>query len=147
MSNAIEHMRIFAEVQAGLVFTLYNPSCGLRQLELNGIPKGGSLVLNKDIWSFQRHGSGVLFKANKDGTVIDAHLGMLKAPDAFDAWRLLQYFESVGVGSVEYANVSYGVAAERQVESLLEKLCKEGHLVALGNGLYKLSVLTDSPSP
>lgn len=145
MSNAIEHVRAFAGLQARLVFSLCNSCCGLKQLELNGIPKGGSLVLNNDVWGFQRHGSGVLFKAIKDGTVIDAHLGIFKAPDAFDAWRLLQYFESVGIGSAEYANASYGVATERQVEALLEKLCKEGHLVALGeNGQYRLSVPTDS---
>lgn len=146
MSNAIEHVRAFAATQARLVFLLCGPSCGLKQLEPNRIPKSGSLVLNNDVWGFRRHGSGVLFKSSKDGTVIDAHLGMVKVPDAFDAWRLMQYFESMGIGTAKYADVPYKVATERQVEELLEKLNKDGHLVSLGdNKLYKLVMLSTPP--
>jgi hypothetical protein len=111
------------------------------------IPKSGSIVLNNEVWCFQRHGSGVLFKSSKDGTVIDAHLGMIKAPDAFDAWRLMQYFESMGVGIAKYDDATYEVETERQVEVLLEKLSKDGHLAALGeNKLYKLVILSN-PAP
>jgi hypothetical protein len=71
---------------------------------------------------------------------------MVKVPDAFDAWRLMQYFESMGIGTAKYADVPYKVATERQVEELLEKLNKDGHLVSLGdNKLYKLVMLSTPP--
>ena len=45
-------------------------------------------------WSVKAHGLGVMFVNPKTKVVVDAHIGFIDAPSAFDAWRLVQYCES-----------------------------------------------------
>ena len=45
-------------------------------------------------WSVTAHGLGVMFTDPKTKIVVDAHVGFIDAPNAFDAWRLVQYCES-----------------------------------------------------
>jgi hypothetical protein len=141
MSNLIEHMRKFVAIQTGLIHALCDSRGGLEQSGLDRIPRAGSLVLDDNEWYFHKHGSGVSFKAKKDGTVIDAHVETIEAPDAIDAWRLFQYFESIGVSCVECCSTSrHDVTSERQIEAMLAPLLEEGRLIALKrNGLYRLS--------
>ncbi len=51
-------------------------------------------------WSAKAHGLGVLFSNTVTKTVVDAHVGFIDAPTAFDAWRLVQYCESL-LGTIE----------------------------------------------
>ena len=46
-------------------------------------------------WSVAVHGVGVGFTNTTTGEVIDVHAGLFDAPDAFDAWRIEQYAESI----------------------------------------------------
>ena len=45
-------------------------------------------------WRANAHGLGVMFTNPKTKIVVDAHVGFIDAPHAFDAWRLVQYCES-----------------------------------------------------
>src|SRR3712207_908778 len=60
-------------------------------------PKSGEVLADGELWSFRRHGSGLAFKSNA-GVVIDMHRALLD-PGLFDAWRLLQYLESIQVSA------------------------------------------------
>jgi hypothetical protein len=55
-----------------------------------------SVQFNECEWRCLVHGVGVRFCNLRDGTVIDAHVGVLDHPMAFDAFRLSEYFESIG---------------------------------------------------
>ena len=46
-------------------------------------------------WSAKAHGLGVLFSNPTTRAVVDAHVGFIDAPTTFDAWRLVQYRESL----------------------------------------------------
>jgi hypothetical protein len=138
--DVIDHLRIYVSVQRGLIFAL----CELDGVEetpgLTGVPWLGSLAHNDSFWEFQKHGAGVSFSKTSTGTVIDAHIEMFDAPDAFDAWRLVQYFESSCVESVGYQNELFDVTNERKVEDLLDRLHRDGKLSTLNRGnLYHLS--------
>ncbi len=94
---------------------------------------------NDGFWEFQKHGAGVSFNETGAGTVVDAHIEMFDLPDALDAWRLVQYFESRGVEIVGYRNESFDVTNERKVEALLACLLEDGKLSTVGRGgLYRL---------
>lgn len=56
-------------------------------------PRSGVIVSDGERWAFQKHGSGLTFR-NESDVVVDMHRGLPDA-DIFDAWRLLQYLESV----------------------------------------------------
>ncbi len=47
-------------------------------------------------WSIIAHGLGLLFVNKQSGEAVDVHVGVLDASDAFDAWRLQEYCESIG---------------------------------------------------
>lgn len=46
-------------------------------------------------WATKVHGLGVMFANLKTKTIVDVHVGFIDAPTAFDAWRLVQYCESL----------------------------------------------------
>jgi hypothetical protein len=48
-----------------------------------------------DSWAIVVHGVGVRFTNARTEEVVDAHVGMFDFPDAFDAWRLELYAESI----------------------------------------------------
>jgi hypothetical protein len=55
------------------------------------------IVADGEKWSVGAHGVGILFENERTHEIVDAHEGMFDAKDAVDAWRLLQFGESVGI--------------------------------------------------
>ncbi len=82
-------------------------------------PSFGELNLDGAMWSFRKHGSGLRFVSSQ-GVIVDAHC-WLGRPELFDAWRLLQYVESV----VPRAEVP---ASEAELEASLEQLHGSGQI-------------------
>ncbi len=54
-----------------------------------------TIIIEGTTWLTRAHGLGVLFSNPRTKVVVDAHVGFLDAPTAFDAWRLVQYCESL----------------------------------------------------
>jgi hypothetical protein len=73
----------------------YSSSSRSSGLFLLKIPKSVLINTLQETWEFQKHGSGILFKGNESGKVIDAHREIIDHSEAFDSWRLSQYFESL----------------------------------------------------
>ncbi|WP_390620931.1 DUF6896 domain-containing protein [Thalassoglobus neptunius] len=46
-------------------------------------------------WRLQAHGLGVMFTNIATNTIVDAHNEFFGSPSAFDAWRLVQFTESI----------------------------------------------------
>ncbi|GEM_PF-5401787 len=58
-------------------------------------PNNGYFSLFGENWKFEKHGKGICFIGQKSGKVIDAHKGILSDSQVLDAWRLIEYFESI----------------------------------------------------
>jgi Domain of unknown function (DUF6896)/Protein of unknown function (DUF2185) len=71
------------------------------------------------MWSFKKHGLGLCFVSSQ-GVVVDVHR-WLGRPELFDAWRLLQYVESVAPRA-QYP------ATEAELEANLEQLHGSGQI-------------------
>jgi hypothetical protein len=82
------------------------------------LPKSGAIFLNGDLWQFQRHGAGVRFLRNVDQFVVDVP-NLVTDADAFDSWRITQYFNSLRRTEVQ----------EREIETALTILVARGDLV------------------
>ncbi|MEQ1593996.1 MAG: hypothetical protein ABL985_02760 [Casimicrobium sp.] len=59
------------------------------------IPKCGEITAGTDQWAFRRHGIGVRFVRQRDGTVVDVP-AFVTNKELFDAYRIAQYLESTG---------------------------------------------------
>jgi hypothetical protein len=53
-------------------------------------------------WLTTAHGVGARFVNSVTGIVVDAHVGFLDSPTAIDAWRLVQYCESLNGTSEDF---------------------------------------------
>jgi hypothetical protein len=101
-------------------------------LLLREVPKSGELIVDAEPWTFRRHGSGVQFE-NARGVTVDTHRA-LPDPGIFDAWRLVQYFESLGV------SIGFPIE-EAAVEARLADLSKSGHIRPVGKeASYRFAV-------
>ena len=105
-------------------------------------PRSGCLSAEGEEWQFQRHGYGICFTGQKSGKVVDVNVGISSYPRAFDAWRLCQYFESIGIEKIDYmSNIFWIVEPE-------EKLGDDGKIEELLNLLIKDNLIAiASPSP
>lgn len=56
-------------------------------------PNSGELEIDGESWSFNKHGSGLLFRNNQTGLVVDIHKD-ISNPYQFDSWKLEQFIES-----------------------------------------------------
>jgi hypothetical protein len=61
---------------------------------LTDVPKSGRLILDSETWQFKKHGTGVEFRSDDDGTVVNAHAFLDEGGDLFDAGRLIEYLFS-----------------------------------------------------
>ncbi len=92
LGSCLDEVRKFASLQQSLI----------KLLELGDVneatfrsllPK--EVTLEKVTWQVVAHGVGVRFTSRMTGEVVDAHVGFLESPGAFDAWRLSTYFRSL----------------------------------------------------
>lgn len=133
----IDALNDFIQIQKELIVSFFSiyPHISSDLVWLK-IPKSGLIDALEETWEFQKHGSGILFKGNESGKVIDAHREIIDHSGAFDSWRLSQYFESL-----EYSNIIWEsnefLADDDDLDKLLELLEKE-HIVKLVPSRYKL---------
>ncbi|MEK6540920.1 MAG: hypothetical protein AABZ45_02230 [Pseudomonadota bacterium] len=126
---AIEMIIEFSETQADLCRELvaqYGLSSDEELITL--VPKKGQLTLEGQLWSFARHGLGVLFSSQSDSRIIDAHERPVSLPQALDAWRLMQFFEALNIENVEAGGTNFPVGSRVEVGELLTALVNEGSL-------------------
>lgn len=101
-------------------------------------PKAGAMELNGEGWTFKRHGSGLRFTSDRQGHVIDAHRNVVSYPAGFDAWRLLQFFETIETDNLDLADEASGLEDESKINELLSSLAEQGVIapVEQSAGLY-----------
>ncbi len=75
-----------------------------------------TITIDNSTWTTIVHGLGVMFANLNTKTIVDVHIGFIDAPTAFDAWRLVQYCESL-LGTNEDM---------KSWEKTLENLVREG---------------------
>ena len=63
-------------------------------------PRAGQVRLGSHVWQFVRHGCGLRFVSESNGTTVDVHRSC-DDPSVFDAWRLSSYLESQEESAVE----------------------------------------------
>jgi len=98
---------------------------------LANIPKTGLLSDEGDAWAFKRHGVGVEFRKLADDTIIDAHEHIGEAPECFDAWRLVEFFESRHIRALSFGGELYDGQSGKSVDHLLSQLVAARRLRAL----------------
>ncbi|MEC4813901.1 MAG: hypothetical protein SAK29_11605 [Scytonema sp. PMC 1069.18] len=103
-------------------------------------------MTKQESWKFQRHGVGIYFIGSQSGKVVDVHLGVFKHPKAFDAWRLVQYFESIGIQNIVYCSKIFNFTEEEQIESLLNCILQD-NLIEKVVETQKLYTLNKCLSP
>lgn len=144
----ISELNDFAQTQKELIASFcqkYSSSSELSDLFLLKIPKSGLINTSEETWEFQKHGSGILFKGNKSGKVIDAHREILDHSEAFDSWRLSQYFESLKYSNIIWESKEFLADDDDDLEKLLE-LLKEKQILKLVPNRYKLYELVANQS-
>ncbi|NJO97944.1 MAG: hypothetical protein HC764_19720 [Pleurocapsa sp. CRU_1_2] len=109
------------------------------------IPKSGLINTLQETWEFQKHGSGILFKGNESGKVIDANREIIDHSEAFDSWRLSQYFESLEYSNIIWESSEFLADDDDDLDKLLE-LLEEEHIVKLVPNRYKLYKLVANQS-
>lgn len=97
---------------------------------LMSCPKAGQLIIDGEQWSFKKHGAGLVFTSKK-GVRVDMHRSV-SDPAVFDAWRLLQYIESLNPQKSQLNEAELGLK--------LNELAGVGHLYqAEEKGSYRLN--------
>jgi hypothetical protein len=92
--------------------------------------KSGVLQIEDNIsWKYVRHGIGVQF-TSISGEVVDAHVGMVEYPEAFDACRILQFLESIAVTRLQFNGTIYEIDFddEKSVRRVLSEMTEAGVL-------------------
>lgn len=88
--------------QVALISAFIRLHPGLKDWQfLLDFPKSGEIEIDSHVWIFNKHGSGLLFRNVSTGEVVDVHKH-INNMEIFDAWRLEQFLDSVGVSSDEY---------------------------------------------
>ncbi len=89
-------IRDFLHMQSALLAAFHHnfPNCKDMKLLLD-FPRSGEVGCRGEIWSFHRHGVGLLFENQSSNCVIDVHRA-IECTEIFDAWRLEIYLESIG---------------------------------------------------
>jgi len=134
-----EFIAEFANTQNGLCRSVID-KYGLRDDSsiIFFVPKAGSLELNGGRWTFKQHGSGLRFTSDDRGCVIDAHRNVVSYPAGFDAWRLLQFLETIDANDLDIAGEAGGLEGEAKINELLSSLAAQGVIAPVEHcaGLY-----------
>ncbi|AFY57985.1 hypothetical protein Riv7116_5616 [Rivularia sp. PCC 7116] len=140
-SPAVQIISEFVKLQNNL-------NCTFRQIYPNVIksfsancPRQGLLSLQEEKWTFDKHGVGVYFQSEKSYTVVDIHAGFVDYPQAFDAWRLVQYFESKGIEQIYYLTDVFDLTNKENNEDIVDDLLEhllEDNIVEVVQSKLKL---------
>jgi hypothetical protein len=116
----------FVSLQTELLRTLMQGRSGEEAFRAaQRLPRHGELLVRGERWRFHRHGVGVGFEGADSRRVVDAHRAV-GAPEAFDAWRLMLYLESIGVSAVHLGAREFLTDDERELEQWLAELERLG---------------------
>ncbi len=106
------------------------------------IPQRGEIHCQGAIWSFQRHGAGIVFRESRNQTVVDVHDHFIRL-DIIDGWRLRTYLGSLGRRGIKIVDSivdhHQGTLLER-VEELIKKATVQGVIkrVKIDGDYYQL---------
>lgn len=95
---------------------------------LTDAPRFGSVSTSDAYWEFTRHGRGFRFEEVPNGTVIDILIYMPTEPEFFDALRLSEYAESIGVNEISFNGHIVDASSERAIEMQLGSMVESGAL-------------------
>ena len=117
------------QINSELVTLQNNLNLAFRQIYPNvtksfsaNCPRQGLLSLQEEKWTFDKHGVGVYFQSEKSYIIVDIHSGFVDYPQAFDAWRLVQYFESKGIEQIYYLTDVYDLTNKENNEDIVGDL-------------------------
>ena len=96
---------------------------------LTDAPRFGSVTTSDVYWEFARHGRGFRFKGVPGGPVVDILVYMPNEPEFFDALRLVEYVESIGVTELHFAGIAVDATSERAIERQFIAMLQSGRLV------------------
>ncbi|MBF2016002.1 MAG: hypothetical protein IGS23_12515 [Rivularia sp. T60_A2020_040] len=149
-AEAIQIISEFVELQNNLILAFRQIYPNVSKSFSVNCPRQGLLSLEGEKWTFDKHGVGVYFQSEKSDIIVDIHAGFVDYPQAFDAWRLVQYFESKGVEQIYYLTGVFDLTNKANnediVDDLLEHLLEDNIIqVAFAKlNLYRLkNIATD----
>lgn len=136
--DALEILKEFSYSQRKLyskIIERYDPIGDL----LENIPSEGSLEIDNKLWKFKKHGLGILFINDDNGTSIDAHRNIKECYDCFDTWRLEQYFSSREISKVIFDQEIFRVKNDRGIQQLINTMISKSAIVDDKHpGLYRI---------
>lgn len=119
-------LRRFVSLQAELLRTLMQAHPEVMDpWAAKRLPRHGELTARGERWRFSRHGAGVTFEGQDSRRVVDVHRAV-RLPETFDAWRLMLYFESINVPTIQFGEQEHATDDEQAVEEWLMGLGKLG---------------------
>ncbi len=78
-----------------------------------------TIAISGTTWSTKAHGAGVMFVNPRTKTIVDVHVGFMDSPNTFDAWRLVQYCESILGTKEDFTSW----------QSTLDELARDGRII------------------
>ena len=139
--NGLEQLQKYIRLQNDLCNTLMSKYSDVSNWKtLYDLPRNGAIDVQGDYWEFVRHGSGVLFTRVIDLVKVDIPKGVRDTPKGLDGWRLVTYFESLGIDRINYNNYLFEVDDDG-MQRLIEVLKNDGFLVTHESdvGIYQFS--------
>ncbi|MCC6996752.1 MAG: hypothetical protein IT370_19220 [Deltaproteobacteria bacterium] len=131
--NVMAQLSEYRALQVGLIGVLRAAHPGVRDWDaLHELPRRGTVVFAGEEWGFMKHGAGVRFTGAGSGRIVDPDVELERCPGGIDAWRLVDYFESLGIKGVEWDGRCWPVVEDGDVEVLVQALARAGVLVAAG---------------
>jgi hypothetical protein len=125
--KALQEYSATQEQLCSALFKEYGPA---EDRFLMNVPSSGLLTLDGQVWRFKKHGVGVVFEQLSDRTLVDAHQHIEVCPTCFDVWRLVQYFESKGIHSLNIGSKIYNAQDEHSLAEMLAEFVEIGEVVS-----------------
>jgi hypothetical protein len=127
--EARKTLKEYGDLQAELCDALFVKYGPVKDDLLLNIPRFGSVEVKHVVWSFKKHGAGVLFERLSDRLIVDAHQYMGTCPTCVDAWRLTQYLESRSIRRMNVGTQIFDTQDEASVLNILTELLRLGWAV------------------
>lgn len=125
-SKSVEAVKIileYVELQTHLLSEFWQLYPNFKNANsLFNFPSAGYIVAQDEKWEFQRHGKGMCFTATQSEKIVDIHVGLREYPQAFDAWRIVQYIESIHLEHISYLSDTFDINNKLYNEDIIEEL-------------------------
>lgn len=133
MNEVLEAQKTLKEysiIQERLCLTLFEKYGMPEDRFLANIPHDGLLSLDGDAWQFRKHGLGVLFEQLSSHIIVDSHRYIQVCQTCFDTWRLVQYFESKKIASLNVGSKVFSAQNEGSLSEMIGELAGAGAVIA-----------------